>query len=155
MKNEFRTVKFDDREYALIPMPPIKAMGFSLRVAQLVGGLLSQSDLKDLAAKASKGDGMGAVTALLPAISGLDAEKAEALIREALDFEVHAGPGKLSDKAHFDSWFRDNPGDLLPVGVWAIWEHSKDFLFGAVGNFRHIMGGVGTTPNPSKSTKSG
>lgn len=136
MNNNFVTLEIEDRKYALLPMPPVKAVRFVPKVIKALTGGVEGS--LDEAIRSTNQAELGSVA--LKMLSKIDVDLLVDLGMEALDSDVHAGPKKLSNKAHFDSWFRDHKGDMIPVMVWAIWEHSKDFLLESKGGFQAVLG---------------
>lgn len=129
---EFRKLRLGEgdsvREYALLPMPPTKAVNFIAKVTQaLAPMLLGEGDLQSIM---QKDDIAGAVKLILGGLKEIDPDNLTDLIKDALAHEVYAGHKKLNDSVHFDDWFTEHPGDMLQVCAWAIWENSKAFFPG-------------------------
>lgn len=139
----------NDVKYALLPMGPMKAFPFSAKVGieitkSLVGDsqplfdvIESMASLGSKLNSPKKGKGSGEITekdgkAVFDAMSSLigriDPDRLHELGKEALSHEVYAGNKKLSDPLNFEQHFTAHPGDLFPVAIWAIREHSKKYL---------------------------
>jgi hypothetical protein len=140
------------REYALLPMPPVKAVYFIPKVVKALSSvLLSDADIKSLSdGKASMNE---AAKLILGGLANIEPEALTELAMEAIQYEVYAGPTKLSDPAHFDDWFRKHPQDMLQVMAWAIWENCKDFFPGGSELFQEAKEKV--AGKQSRSRKSG
>lgn len=140
----------EDRKYELTRMHPIKAVPFGMRVAKLFSGALG-------AGLAQGMDQDKMLDVLTNAAQKLDPDDCSKLIMDALAYEVWATTndgkktGKLDNQVYFNDWFKLYPGDMYPVGIWAIWEHSKDFLFGSAGTFRKVVGNLGPALTSPKS----
>lgn len=118
-----QTLTLDTREYILFPMPPIKAAGFSARVAKLLA-----ASLEDVAGLLSAtADQSAALKAMSAGVAKLDTEEYTLLLTQALAY-VSCEAGKLSSTAIMDDYFAKYPGDLHKVAVWAIWGHASPFL---------------------------
>lgn len=145
--SNYRKLNIEGREYALLPMPPIKAIRFTPKVAKLLssvmGAGLTVSNL-------TSGD-ESKITAMIGGLlAQVDTDKLIDLAQEAFAHECFAGSEKLSNPTHFDKWFSEHPGDMLPVCMWAIWEHSKDFLLGSAKGFQQIMGKASASQTDGK-----
>lgn len=130
---EFKKLRLGEgdktREYALMPMPPGKALYFIPKVTKALSPvLLGEGDLKSLTA--GNADIASAAKLILGGLKQIDPEDLTSLAKDAISYECYAGPKKLSDPDHFDDWFSKNPHDMLQVMAWAIWENCKDFFPG-------------------------
>ena len=132
-----KTLNIEGRTYRLTPMQPLNGLPFALKVAANLGsgiasldaGGFSLSSLKVDAEEDANGQSMEkALSAVIVAAASIDPNKAHQLMREALNYEVYADTTKLSDDLHFNNWFDEHPGDLLPVAIWAIKEHVGRFF---------------------------
>lgn len=148
---EFRKMKIEDRDYALLPMPPIKAVRFTPKVAKLLSSVMGAGLTVEKLTSGNQ-ETIGAMVAGL--LASVDTDQLIDLAQEAFSHECYAGSGRLSDPTHFDKWFTDHPGDMLPVCIWAIWEHSKDFLLGSAKGFQQIMGQASVSRKDGNQTSS-
>ena len=130
-----KTLSIEGRTYRLIPMQPLNGLPFALKVAANLGAGIASLDAGGFSLNALKVEGEGdspgmekALSAVIVAASSIDPDKTHQLMREALSYEVYADTTKLSDDLHFNSWFDEHPGDLLPVAIWAIKEHVGRFF---------------------------
>jgi len=148
-----RLLDIEGRKYALFPMPPMNSVYYGPKVVQSLSQCISGVDLAAVVAAAesseSKAESLG--MELLKMLPNLDAKVFSDLMMEAMQFEVSCPSGKLSVESIFNQWFTDHPGDLFPVGIWAIWEHSKDYWLKSGAGFQSVLG-VGL---PSESPKTG
>ena len=141
MDNPYRKKEINGREYALLPMPPMLALDFAPKVVKAVVGSLGSVDLTSLDnAK------------IMAVIGNLDSDAVTDLLRLVFKTTIKIADGKsLSDTSVFNSHFTQHPADMMQVGMWAIWENSKDFLLENVENFQSLLAaGAG-----SQSQKSG
>ncbi len=149
---EVEQLEIEGRVYALRTMPPLQALAFAPKVATMLAGVLT-GQLEQLARSYRAGNlaAMGAV--VLELLPKIPAEQFTALAREAFGYEVYAGNAKLSDNTHFTNWFRDHPGDLLPVASWAIWSHAKPYFLESPAGFKAaFIGGGFQYPTDGKQT---
>ena len=128
-----KTLTIDDRHYRLIPMQPLNGLPFALKVAANLGSGIAGLDAGgfSLSELSTEPDTQGlekALAGVILAAAHIDPDKVHQLMREALSYEVYADTTKLSDDLHFNSWFDEHPGDLLPVAIWAIKEHVGRFF---------------------------
>lgn len=125
-----KTLSIEGRTYRLIPMQPLNGLPFALKVASNLGSGIASLDAGGFSLNALKEDQSleKALSAVIVAASSIDPDKTHQLMREALSYEVYADTTKLSDDLHFNSWFDEHPGDLLPVAIWAIKEHVGRFF---------------------------
>ena len=125
-----KTLSIDGRTYRLMPMQPLNGLPFALKVAVNLGAGIVSLDAGGFSLNALSEDQSmeKALSAVIVAASSIDPDKAHQLMREALSYEVYADTTKLSDDMHFNSWFNEHPGDLLPVAIWAIKEHVGRFF---------------------------
>lgn len=125
-----KTLSIEGRTYRLIPMQPLNGLPFALKVASNLGSGIASLDAGGVSLNALKEDQSleKALSAVIVAASSIDPDKTHQLMREALSYEVYADTTKLSDDLHFNSWFDEHPGDLLPVAIWAIKEHVGRFF---------------------------
>lgn len=125
-----KTLSLEGRTYRLIPMQPLNGLPFALKVASNLGSGIASLDAGGVSLNALKEDQSleKALSAVIVAASSIDPDKTHQLMREALSYEVYADTTKLSDDLHFNSWFDEHPGDLLPVAIWAIKEHVGRFF---------------------------
>lgn len=135
--SEMRKLRLGDgdnvREYALHPMPPLRAVHFIPKVTKALSPvLLADGDIKSLTS--GQADVGAAAKLVLGGLSKVNPDDLTELAKEALSYECYAGPSKLGDNngftTHFDDWFRKYPQDMLQVMGWAIWENCKDFFPG-------------------------
>lgn len=136
--------------YGMRPMPPMKGSAFGLRVVKILGGLIanpeSLSTLKGLAAKA-KGetvsiDGEQTMTlmmTLMKLVGSIDPAEVDALMKDAVSYEVYADDLRLSDEMNFNIHFQKYPGHLYPVCFWAAWSHVKPFFTGLGAGLTALM----------------
>lgn len=125
-----KTLSIDGRTYRLMPMQPLNGLPFALKVAANLGAGIVSLDAGGFSLNALSEDQSmeKALSAVIVAASSIDPDKAHQLMREALSYEVYADTTKLSDDLHFNNWFNEHPGDLLPVAIWAIKEHVGRFF---------------------------
>ena len=125
-----KTLSIEGRTYRLVPMQPLNGLPFALKVASSLGSGIASLDAGGVSLNALKEDQSleKALSAVIVAASSIDPDKTHQLMREALSYEVYADTTKLSDDLHFNSWFDEHPGDLLPVAIWAIKEHVGRFF---------------------------
>ncbi|WAT31815.1 phage tail assembly chaperone [Pseudomonas sp. GXZC] len=129
-----KLLSIEDRTYRLIPMQPLNGLPFALKVAASLGSGIASLDAVGFSLSGLKPDEVDdaslekALSAVIIAAANLDPTKTHELMREALNYEVYANDTKLSDDLHFNHWFDEHPGDLLPVAIWAIKEHVGRFF---------------------------
>ena len=125
-----KTLSIEGRTYRLVPMQPLNGLPFALKVASNLGSGIASLDAGGFSLNALGEDQSleKALSAVIVAASSIDPHKTHQLMREALSYEVYADTTKLSDDLHFNSWFDEHPGDLLPVAIWAIKEHVGRFF---------------------------
>lgn len=151
-------LRIDGRTYTMHKMGPLDAVAFAPRVGKLLAGAVGASDWeraiktmtelmgvdRDNLEDHIKGDPkviMDLVRVVLPGLTGVDLPEFTDLAQKALAYEVYAEDKKLAEQGNFDDWFRQYPGDMLPVQVWAIWEHAKPFLSGSGQGFLSMFAG--------------
>lgn len=140
MMSDYIKLEIEDRVYALHPMPPTKALEFAPRVSTALSGVMANFNLPEMMKTQSAGNEMGLATIVFDAVKSLNPTDFISLFKTAVSYEVFAGDKKLSDNLHFDDWFTKYPGDMLPVGCWAIWEHSKKYFLESPAGFRKVFG---------------
>lgn len=125
-----KILSIEGRTYRLTPMQPLNGLPFALKVAANLGSGIASLDAGGFSLNALSEEQSleKALSAVIVAASSIDPDKAHQLMREALNYEVYADTTKLSDDLHFNSWFDEHPGDLLPVAIWAIKEHVGRFF---------------------------
>ena len=132
-----KILTIEGRTYRLTPMQPLNGLPFALKVAANLGSGIASLDAGGFSLNALKVDAETepdensmekALSAVIVAAASIDPGKAHQLMREALCYEVYADTTKLSDDMHFNRWFDEYPGDLLPVAIWAIKEHVGRFF---------------------------
>ena len=125
-----KILSIESRTYRLTPMQPLNGLPFALKVAANLGSGIASLDAGGFSLNALSEEQSleKALSAVIVAASSIDPDKAHQLMREALNYEVYADTTKLSDDLHFNSWFDEHPGDLLPVAIWAIKEHVGRFF---------------------------
>ena len=125
-----KILSIEGRTYRLTPMQPLNGLPFALKVAANLGSGIASLDAGGFSINALSEEQSleKALSAVIVAASSIDPDKTHQLMREALSYEVYADTTKLSDDLHFNSWFDEHPGDLLPVAIWAIKEHVGRFF---------------------------
>lgn len=125
-----KILSIEGRTYRLTPMQPLNGLPFALKVAANLGSGIASLDAGGFSLNALTEEQSleKALSAVIVAASSIDPDKAHQLMREALSYEVYADTTKFSDDLHFNSWFDEHPGDLLPVAIWAIKEHVGRFF---------------------------
>ena len=125
-----KILSIESRTYRLTPMQPLNGLPFALKVAANLGSGIASLDAGGFSLNALSEEQSleKALSAVIVAASSIDPDKTHQLMREALSYEVYADTTKLSDDLHFNSWFDEHPGDLLPVAIWAIKEHVGRFF---------------------------
>ena len=159
-----KTLSIDDRTYRLIPMQPLNGLPFALKVAANLGGGIASLDAGGFSLSSLKMEGETdaddkgmekALSAVIVAAASIDPNKAHQLMREALSYEVYADTTKLSDDMHFNKWFDEHPGDLLPVAIWAIKEHVGRFFAKGGPAWSALAGQFGLSKSPKTAKPNG
>lgn len=125
-----KILSIEGRTYRLTPMQPLNGLPFALKVAANLGSGIASLDAGGFSLNALSEEQSleKALSAVIVAASSIDPDKVHQLMRDALSYEVYADTTKLSDDLHFNNWFDEHPGDLLPVALWAIKEHVGRFF---------------------------
>lgn len=157
-----KTLTIESRTYRLIPMQPLNGLPFALKVAASLGGSIASLDTGGFSLDSLKGnsdaEGKGmekVLSAVLVATASIDPNQLHQLMREALSYEVYADNTKLSDDMHFNQWFGDHPGDLLPVAIWAIKEHVGRFFVQGGPAWSALAGRFGLSASPKTAKPTG
>jgi len=157
--NDLIKLKIENVTYGMRKMPPMRASAFGLKVMKVAGSALSNpaalSIFKDISAKAKNGKAeveemdkdnvMTTGMALLKLLDGIDTDKVSEILRESFSYEVYAEDKRLSDEVNFDIHFQQHPGHLYVVGIWATWNHVKDFFSGLGVGMTALMKSSGTS----------
>ena len=134
MKIEPRRTTINGQEYSLIPMAPMRAVEYAPKVMTTIVAAIGDnvgSVINGL--KSGEMEKIGAI--LIQGLSSVDPAKFTALAKEAINHDVYSGSQqKLSDTSFFNEHFRQYPANYFKLAIWAIWEHSKDFIVGSQGD---------------------
>jgi len=137
----------NQREYALMHMPPGKAVYFIPKATIALSPiLLGEGDISSIVVN---DDINSIVKLIIGGLSKIDPDQLTALGKEAISHECYAGPKKLDDPVHFDDWFTKHPEDMLQVMAWAIWENSKSFFPGGSELMDYLKSKVAGEESPS------
>jgi len=129
LDNPYRKKEINGREYALLPMAPMLALDFAPKVIKAVVGSLGRVDLTSLDS-----------VKIMRVIGNLDSDTVTDLLKLVFKTTIKTAEGKtLADTPTFDHHFTQYPADMIQVGLWAIWENSKDFLLENVENFQSLL----------------
>jgi len=150
-------LKIQDRKYGMRKMPPIKGSAFGIRVSSVLSKILSSPNAKTALldiqsrfhglskaedtnnAAVSTKDALTFGQTILMLLSDIDPNAVIDIIREAFSYEVYCDNKKLSDDVVFDEHFEQYPGDLYVVGIWAAYNHVKDFFTGLGDGIKAFM----------------
>ena len=124
--------EINGRRYGMILPSPRTGLQFAPRVAKLLGGAISGvGNLENL------NDNSAALGAIGGALGKLDADEVTRLLDDTFSqIQIFTPDGeKLTSKAVFDRHFMAHRGDMLQVGIWALWTGCKDFFFDDAENF--------------------
>ena len=128
------------KRYAIDLLNPIEAISWGNRALSLFGpslgkivnsidfGKVQGIDLNAMGLSDVFGKLQGLIAASFSSCGEIDSEKASSLMNEALQRCYTPQNESLGDVAVFNRWFRENPGDLYPLGVMALVYLVKDFF---------------------------
>ena len=128
------------KRYAVDLLNPIDAIAWGNRALALFGPSLGKIvnsiefdtiqgiDLATMGAVEVMGKLQGLVAMALASCGELKSGEVTELMTEAIKRCYTPQNEALSDMALFNRWFRENPGDLYPLGVMALVHLVKDFF---------------------------
>lgn len=119
--------------YKVFPMLPMDALDYAPKVAAIVADALGAVDMDALFGLIHREGGEDMDLAkiaemIIGALSSLKPADISEIMKEAFTGEVLCADGRLNNEETFNKWFQQHKGDMLQVGIWLIWEHSKDYF---------------------------
>lgn len=126
--------------YAIDMLNPMDAIAWGNRALALFGPALGKVvssidfeklqglDLSAMGLAEVGGKMQSLISAALASCGELKAAEATAMMTDALQRCYTPQNEPLADAAVFNSWFRDHPGDLYPLGIMALVKLVKDFF---------------------------
>lgn len=135
-----RQFRVGNNQYAIDLLNPLEAITWGNRVMALLGPAIgnivvsvdfetiSGIDLRKMEMSEVFGKWQPVIATAMASCGAVRADDISRLMAEATQ-RCHTPRNEaLSDAAVFNSWFRENPGDIYPVGVMAIYHLVKDFF---------------------------
>jgi hypothetical protein len=147
MADTMKSFYISSRRYSLDIMPPDDALGFGLRVARLIAPMAGGLQGLNLQEENREDKIFGIISSIA---TGFDAEKAEVLCKEALNYVITPTNEYLREPAVRMKWFAEHPEDIMAVPIRAVVELAKDFLLPMLTSFTQGLNlnanGLASTP---------
>ena len=146
--NEMIFLNLAGRKYGMLKMPPFQGAAFGLRVftclSKVFGKDGSGSSFINGMAKIASGAqldesqlsqlGMN----LMATFASIDPSELTSVLKTAFT-NVYYEQLSLMNEGDFDMHFQKHPGDLYVVGIWAAYNHVKDFFTGLGDGLKALM----------------